>query len=88
MIKKYRKKPVVIEAEQFDGKNNPFGCIFETNLAHFNDRPDCTRNKVFGVKTLEGDYQVKESDYIIKGIKGEYYPCRQDIFEETYELVD
>ena len=40
------------------------------------------------IHTLEGDHEVSKGDFIIKGIKGEYYPCKPDIFEETYEPVD
>ena len=40
------------------------------------------------IKTLEGDMEVSEKDFIIKGINGEYYPCKPDIFKKTYESVD
>jgi hypothetical protein len=81
-FKKYRKKPVVIEAFQFFAKDTP--------------HPDCvkyhrnTQQLQFGehyyyIKTLEGDMTVSDGDYIIKGVKGEFYPCKPDIFSETYE---
>lgn len=83
MIKKYRKKPVVIEAIQWNGSN-----AFEI----WNDFEDIPiRLKEEGtllISTLEGDHIASIGDYIIKGIKGECYPCKPDIFEETYEEVE
>lgn len=83
MIKKYRKKPVVIEAIQWNGSN-----VFEI----WNDFEDIPiRLKEEGtllISTLEGDHIASIGDYIIKGIKGEFYPCKPDIFEETYEEVE
>lgn len=83
MIKKYRKKPVVIEAIQWNGSN-----AFEI----WNDFEDIPiRLKEEGtllISTLEGDHIASIGDYIIKGIKGELYPCKPDIFEETYEEVE
>lgn len=83
MIKKYRKKPVVIEAIQWNGSN-----AFEI----WNDFEDIPiRLKEEGtllISTLEGDHIASIGDYIIKGIKGEFYPCKPDIFEETYEEVE
>lgn len=78
---KFRKKPVVIEAVQF-----------------WNDQPfpkevcDCGADPMhYGaphIHTLEGIHDVSEGDWIIKGVKGEFYPCKPDIFEATYEAVD
>lgn len=83
MVKKYRKKPVVIEAIQWNGSN-----AFEI----WNDFEDIPiRLKEEGtllISTLEGDHIASIGDYIIKGIKGELYPCKPDIFEETYEEVE
>jgi hypothetical protein len=81
---KYRKKPVEIEAVQFTGGN----CIDIirfiggpwTNLElHNSDQPV--------IRTLEGDMTASIGDYIIKGVKGEFYPCKPDIFEMSYDLV-
>ena len=77
--KKYRKKPVVIEAVRFT--------TVEALKKIF---PDAKIVEIAGniyVRTLEWDMKISEWDYIIKGIKGEYYPCKPDIFEETYERV-
>jgi hypothetical protein len=93
----YRKKPVVIEAIEL--KNN-YDSIVECVEFVFNIGMDssmigesATVNKVkeedgFLIPTLEGDMKASFGDYIIKGIKGEYYPCKPDIFEATYEKVD
>jgi hypothetical protein len=83
-MKKYRKKPVVIEAVQFDPQGNWPECVIpwpENGV-----RP---RDMSWGyIKTLEGDMHVIAGDWIIKGIKGEFYPCKDDIFKATYELVE
>jgi hypothetical protein len=85
MAKKYRKKPVVIEAVQYDGKN--FKEILEfIGGEDERDKIDIHHNSIF-IKTLEGDMHAKPNDFIIKGVKGEFYPCREDIFYETYEEV-
>lgn len=76
--KKYRKKPVVIEAVRFTTKENL--------KKVFPNIPLCNWEGVM-IQTLEGVMEISEGDYIIKGIKGEYYPCKPDIFEETYERV-
>lgn len=84
---KFRKKPVVIEAVQYTGESPE---NFE-EVAEFLgwDRLDTwvDEEKIFPIETLEGTMVVRPYDYIIKGVKGEYYPCKPDIFEETYEAV-
>ena len=77
---KFRKKPVVIEAVQFVGGN--FGVIeaFIGGDAEF-------RGGEIIVATLEGPLRAAPNDWIIKGVKGEFYPCKPDIFEATYEPV-
>ena len=77
---KYRKKPVVIEAIQWNGENTMEILKWVGNKAYFHDS--------IYIKTLEGDHKATIGDYIIKGIKGEFYPCKPDIFEMTYEKVD
>jgi hypothetical protein len=91
MIKKYRKKPVVIEAMQvpypiFLGSGDSDD-IFNWLLkggAKFTFEGDDKIN----IGTLEGTMTARSTDFIIKGVKGEFYPCRADIFEETYEVVE
>jgi hypothetical protein len=80
MVKKYRKKPVVIEAIQWTGDNTSEIMKWVGDKAYFRD--------ALYIKTLEGGYRAGVGDYIIKGIKGEFYPCKPDIFEKTYELVE
>lgn len=85
---KYRKKPVVIEAFQFHNiyqKNLPVWAIdgiMDGFISSDEKYPDkCC------IRTIEGDMRATSGDYIIKGVKGEFYPCRKDIFESTYEPV-
>lgn len=80
---RFRKKPIVIEAEQFFPGNNmwPAGVI---DLSEGN--PVVTSG--YGIMSLEGLAMVQEGDWIITGIRGEKYPCKPDIFDETYEKVD
>lgn len=77
---KYRKKPVVIEAIQWNGENTMEILKWAGNKAYLYDS--------LYIKTLEGDHKATIGDYIIKGIKGEFYPCKPDIFEATYEKIE
>lgn len=81
---KFRKKPVVIEAVQFDGENHEEICQFVTaeNMVIASGLPHIT------IVTLEGNMQAQPHDWIIKGVNGEFYPCKPDIFEKTYELAE
>lgn len=91
---KYMKKPVVITAEQWfpgkevDGVVERF-LVGSSAIAHVEGGKPFALNKntAWGVETIEGFMHVRPGDYIITGIKGEKYPCREDIFEETYEEV-
>jgi hypothetical protein len=81
----YRKKPVVIEAMQLteENKNQVFNWITCTK------EPTCNaKGSSIKIQTLEGDMEASIGDYIIKGVKGEYYPCKPDIFEMTYDNID
>lgn len=81
---KYRKKPVVIEAMRFDGYNGLDICAFTGQSI-----PDTMfLNRKIRISTLEGTMEAAPGDYIIKGVKGEFYPCKPDIFAATYEAVD
>lgn len=94
---KYRKKPVVIEAIQWNGQNHREMFDFLTNYEKTNEYMSASgenfyidHEKVSGgliIKTLEGEHIAAIGDYIIKGVKGEFYPCKPDIFEQTYEKV-
>lgn len=87
---KYRKKPIVIEAIQHD---NSYG-IFQKIKTWSGNAESIVRAKLIDDKmciqidTLEGLMTANEGDWIIKGIKGELYPCKPDIFEATYEAVE
>lgn len=88
---KFRKKPVIIEAVKYDFANTNVICDL-MDLAK-DKHPDCHletsfENKVVAITTLEGVMIAERGDWIIKGINGELYPCKPDIFEKTYEAVD
>lgn len=95
MIKKYKKKPLVIEAVLFDGteKNQNFIEKWLGEKAydwegHWGDDDIHTFFYThFYIKTLEGDHIVRKGEYIIKGVAGEFYPCKPEIFKKTYEEV-
>ena len=85
---KYRKKPVVIEAIQFDGINhNEIREFMGLELSIQTMSGELSVKSTFDIKTLEGVMQAQKGDYIIKGVQGEFYPCKPDIFIETYEKV-
>jgi len=73
---KFRKKPVVIDAEQYQGQIIAGVCEEDGH-------------GIYGahIHTLEGAFHVSLGDWVITGVKGERYPCKPDIFEATYELV-
>ena len=90
-MSQYRKKPVVIEAMQYDGDNgeeiidwakavsDPHDCMIHYLKGH--------NASWFKIKTLEGEMEVSPNDWVICGVQGEFYPCKPDIFEKTYEKV-
>ena len=77
---KFKKKPVTVEAAKFymddllKGKLKWQGIVYLGGDGAFID-------------TLEGRMKVSEGDWIIKGVKGEYYPCKPDVFERTYDKI-
>lgn len=81
---KFRKKPVVVEAMQFtdENKDRVFNWITCTRVPGDKDG-----KPVIVIQTLEGDMTAELCDWIIKGVQGEFYPCKPDIFEATYEPV-
>lgn len=80
----YRKKPVVIEAVQFDGSGP--SCTEVALFVGTSRWKECTYDGGW-IPTLEGDMEFGPGDWIIKGVQGEFYPCKPDIFEATYEQV-
>lgn len=85
---KYRKKPIIIEAIQFEDNSDRIIEIHEfmggdTIRVNYEDKD----NPYLKIETLEGIMKASVGDYIIKGVNGEFYPCKPDIFEKTYERV-
>ena len=90
---KYRKKPVVVEAIQWNGLNleeiKEFvgdSLIYNISDAAWKVGKDAPTVHI-KIKTLEGTMIAQAGDYIIRGVNGEIYPCKADIFEKTYEVV-
>ena len=98
---KYRKKPVVVEAIQLQGNDYSILSVlkfigevneidasnpFEQDSLH--DYIDKIKEGGLVIATLEGEMLASIGDYIIKGVQGEFYPCKPDIFGQTYELVE
>ena len=83
-MSKFRKKPVVIEAVQFtlENKERVFVLLNCPAILHSEKN-----NPIIKIKTLEGVMSARLGDWIIKGVKGEFYPCKPDVFEATYEEV-
>ena len=87
---KYRKKPVVIDAIQATGTPESNREIIDwTRGSKTPATMDINGDdeKQLSIATLEGAHWVTPGDFIIKGVKGEFYPCKPDIFQQTYELV-
>jgi len=89
MAKKYRRKPIVIEAMEYDGTND----WALSSWAHEGVDPMTNaiiRHNGHGleVRTLEGPLHISAGDYVIKGVKGEFYPCKPDIFVAIYEPAE
>lgn len=92
---KYRKKPVVVEAVRWTESNleeirNFVGSDLIEECVEFFDIKRTLNKMLVGIAidTLEGTMRVDYGDYIIKGVKGEFYPCKPDIFEQSYEEID
>lgn len=93
---KFRKKPVVIEAVKWTGKNHREMYNFLEGKDDVVEQPtgknfDINFSLVAGglvIKTLEGQHLASIGDWIIKGVKGEFYPIKEDIFFQTYDKVD
>ena len=79
---KYRKKPVVIEAIQWHGDTRALTLFLGGSGRFYFDA------KSLIIPTLEGDMRASLGDYIIRGVAGEFYPCKPDIFDKTYELCE
>lgn len=101
-VQKYRKKPVVVEAMHHEGASTDLMDVYrwvERNTQGSYDTNDPSgempasgvsidaRTGFMVIATLEGEMQAKPGDYVIRGVQGEFYPCKPDIFEATYEAV-
>jgi len=86
-LNRYRKKPVVIEAVQWNNRKIvcPPGPLWFEEAERRGDIQ--LAGVTLYIKTLEGEMKAEPGDWIIRGIKGELYPCKPDIFEATYEAV-
>ena len=98
----FRKKPVIIEAVQFESLALLEGEVFSIHFNTAESLPKWVRNAIIDdtlcpnfkdgkslvVTTLEGDHIASPGDWIIRGVKGELYPCKPEIFAQTYEPVD
>lgn len=95
---KYRKIPVVVDAIKWTGENQREMFDFLTNYEKTDDYMSASgehfiidHNAVKGglvIKTLEGEHIASIGDYIIRGVAGEFYPCKPEIFEKTYERAE
>ena len=99
---KARKKPVIVEAVQWNGKNvvEIYNHLEDLNVENQWEVKTSGKNfyikfeneacqlGTLMIKTLEGEHKASIGDYIIKGVNGEFYPCKPDIFEKTYEIVN
>lgn len=89
---KYRKKPVVIEAFKLNsrgliGEEWFWDAVSENRIITYNFGKNYPQDAWCEIKTLEGIMVAKTGDYIIRGVEGEIYPCKPDIFEKTYEVA-
>lgn len=90
---KYRKKPVVITAIQWKGDNFDevmnFMQEFHGNKFNYENAEELAyKTKELNIRTLEGNMTASKNDFIIKGVQNEFYPCKPEIFEKTYEPVN
>ena len=83
---KYKKKPVIIEAIQFEDTAERI-CELSEFMGEVRVNYEDKNNPYIPIETLEGTMRASVGDYIIKGVNGEFYPCKPDIFERTYEKV-
>ena len=85
-MKQYRKRPIVIEAILVPNKSEEAYAVRD-HLKRLGADIDLSLVPGMTIRTLEGTMHASPGDYIIKGVQGEFYPCKPDIFEQTYEVV-
>ena len=84
---KFKKKPVIIDAVQWNNTMSAWQGIIDMGFKQNGWKPGPLGSDTFYIVTLEGDMLVSKGDWVIKGIAGEFYPCKPDIFDATYEQV-
>ena len=84
MGRQYRKRPVVIEAHQWDGDVDALDIFLTPHVPGVVD----FQNERLVIRTLEGDMEAGLTDWIIRGVEGELYPCKDSIFQASYEVVE
>ena len=85
MIEQFVKKPIIVEAIQWTGKNEYDVMKFVGSHCFLVNRGD---TKELIINTLEGDHHASVNDWIVKGVKGEFYPVKPDIMEQTYNRMN
>ena len=85
-INTYEKLPVRVKAMKFDGSAESVEAV--KNFIGYSYSGQHKNPIKVKIKTLEGEHIASPGDYIIKGIKGEFYPCKPDIFEKLYRIVN
>ena len=78
----FRKKPVIIEARQWDGN-----LLSAVEISEWSEGKVIFADRTLKIATLEGEMTASPKDWIIQGVNKEFYPCKPDIFEKTYEKV-
>ena len=83
----FRKKPVIIQAVLFIGEKSYEEMCFTWGIKFIENCKFHKKSKCLIIKTLEGKLIGERGNYIIRGVEGEFYPCKREIFEKTYELI-
>ncbi len=92
-MQKYRKKPVVVDAWQLPLTKEDRASIIFKMQGHERDiiileSDEQNRDTKLSIKTLEGTMTAENDDWLIRGVEGEFYPCKNSVFEATYEKVE
>lgn len=88
---RFRKKPVIIDAVQFNVEDNAPILQFISECTYGEPVSKYIKIGIDGltyIRTLEGNMLISDKDFLIRGVNGEFYPCKPDIFEKTYEFVE
>lgn len=83
---KAKKKPVIVDVILYDGTNR-HACKKFIGLQPYTQDREKSDESIY-IQTLEGNMEARVGDYIIKGVKGEFYPCKPNIFKETYDIIE